>query len=136
MLTIAAGLYKESRNRITLQTAIAIIFGMLLGYLYGLNGIIAGMLLANLYRAVDLIFFIPKYIPQISKTSTIYRMLSVIILSFIIYMPMLFLHIEINNLVIWTISTIGMIIYACMIVSIYMILFERNTMKSIICRFR
>lgn len=136
MLTIAAGLYKESRSRITLQTVIAVVFGTLLGYFYGLNGIIIGMLLANLYRTIDLIFFIPKYIPQISKTTTIYRMLGVIILSFIIYIPMLFLHIEISDFGVWIISSIGMIIYACIVISIYTVFFERNTMKGIIHRFR
>lgn len=62
MLTIAAGKYRESRWQITAQAAIQIAASIVFGLIWGLNGIIIGTVLSNIYRDVDFIFFAPKHL--------------------------------------------------------------------------
>ena len=136
MLIIAAGLYKENRLQITLQSLIAILLGIILGYIYGLEGIIIAMILSNLYRAIDLIFFIPKYITKRKKRPTIYRMLSVVFLVSIIYIPSIFIYFDIKDYFDWIKVLLLVCIYALVLISIYVLIFEKAIIKNIIYRFK
>ena len=51
MLVIAAGLYKETRWQSTMQAAILVVGGIMLGYKFGLVGIMLASCLSNLYRS-------------------------------------------------------------------------------------
>ena len=62
MLTIAAGKFKESRVQITIQAILQVVLGIGLSQIWGLNGIIIGSLISNLYRDIDFIFFAPKHL--------------------------------------------------------------------------
>lgn len=66
MLTISAGKYKESRIQITIQGLLEIICGWILAYKWGLNGIIIGAIISNLYRDIDFIFFAPRHLTKYS----------------------------------------------------------------------
>lgn len=65
MLVISAGHYKETRLQVTLQGGIAIVAGVLLSIKFGLNGIILGVMASNIYRDIDLFFYVPKKITQL-----------------------------------------------------------------------
>ena len=79
MMVISAGLYKETKYQTITQAIIAIIGGSILGYGYGLPGILTAMCISNLYRDIDLIFFIPKYVLECSpKDSIINVLLSIV----------------------------------------------------------
>lgn len=65
MLVLSAGLYKETRYRSLAQALLIIVVGVPLAYFYGLVGVLWGLLVSNVYRAVDLLFFIPKYVTGI-----------------------------------------------------------------------
>ena len=54
MLVIAAGLYKETRWQTTTQALILLILGIILGHIYGLEGILIASILSNFYRVIDL----------------------------------------------------------------------------------
>lgn len=71
MLVISAGLYRETRIQTTLQGAIAVVGGILLGSKYGLTGIVTAMCLSNLYRDIDLVLFIPKYVTCLKVIETL-----------------------------------------------------------------
>lgn len=43
MILIAAGLYKESRVQTTIQGALMVVLGCILGYLYGIEGILLAL---------------------------------------------------------------------------------------------
>lgn len=62
MLVLSAGLYKETRYRSLVQALLIIVVGVPLAYFYGLVGVLLGLLASNIYRAIDLLFFIPKYV--------------------------------------------------------------------------
>ena len=77
MLVIAAGLYRETKCQTTIQALIMLILGIILGYIYGLEGILIASILSNLYRDIDLVYFIPRYVTKLPKRKTIFRIMGV-----------------------------------------------------------
>ncbi len=62
MLTLSAGKYRESRVQVTTQALLEVVFSLVLAHLIGLNGVILGSLISNIYRDVDFVFFAPKHL--------------------------------------------------------------------------
>lgn len=77
MLVISAGMYKETRVQTTLQGMILLICGGILTYFYGLPGLAVGMVLSNLYRTIDLTFFVPHHITHTPVWHTVRQYLIV-----------------------------------------------------------
>lgn len=71
MLVISAGMYRQTRWQSTVQGLIIVICGAIGGYLWGLYGIVGGLVLSNLYRDIDLLFFVPKHITKLSYKRTL-----------------------------------------------------------------
>ena len=84
MLTIASGKYRESRVQITIQGLLEIICGIVFAKIFGLNGIILGAIISNLYRNIDFIFFAPKYLTHYSFSSSLQMWIRSILLIVII----------------------------------------------------
>lgn len=78
MLVIAAGLYKETRIQSTIQAAILLVGGVILGFKFGLIGVMAASCLSNLYRCIDLLFFIPKTVTHLSLGPTFKNMIEML----------------------------------------------------------
>ena len=62
MLTIAAGKYNESIFPITIQALLQIVISSVLVLFLGLNGIIIGAIISNIYRVIEFVFFAPKHL--------------------------------------------------------------------------
>ena len=60
LLVISAGKYHETRVQTTVQTVVLILGAIVFGLLWGAPGILVGSCLSNLYRDIDLMFFIPR----------------------------------------------------------------------------
>ena len=71
MLVIAAGMYRQTRWQNTIQAAIMLIVGAIGAKLWGLHGILFGVICSNFYRDIDLLFFIPKNLTHVSYTKTL-----------------------------------------------------------------
>ncbi len=136
MMVISAGLYKETKWQTTMQALILVIFGIILGKIYGLYGILIASVLSNIYRDIDLVYFIPKYVTKLSKKITVYRMIAVCILVLIVYCISLFINVEINNFFIWIIILLITMMYTAIVLLIYMFIFERDTTRNILIRIR
>ena len=74
LLVISAGLYHETRRQTTTQTVILIVCGIAGGVFFGVHGIIFGACLSNIYRDVDLAFFIPRNVTHTPVRDTFFRM--------------------------------------------------------------
>ena len=85
MLIVSAGMYKETRWRVTIQGLIIIVCGAIGGQVAGMVGIMLGSCLSNLYRTIDLLFFTPKYITHASPLKSVLRMILVIVNIVLIY---------------------------------------------------
>ena len=82
---------EKQKIQTTIQGLIAIGLGFFLGYFYGLDGIILGSLISNVYRTVDLIIFAPKNLTGFKVTKSIFRIFRSIIIFSIIIIVLYFL---------------------------------------------
>lgn len=64
MLVISAGLFRETRLQVTIQGLIAVVGGVIFVQFLGLAGILIGSILSNIYRDIDLLFYIPHIEPS------------------------------------------------------------------------
>lgn len=75
LLVISAGLYRDTRLQTSLQTAILLVGSICFGLVWGMPGILAGMILSNVYRDVDLMFYIPRKVTGTAPAETLKLML-------------------------------------------------------------
>lgn len=136
MLVISAGHYKETRWRSLTQALIAVIVGVALAPFLGLIGIMLGLLLSNLYRDIDLFFYIPKYVTKLSPFVTIFRVLRMLAAAVLIYMPSLFLTINPGNYFEWVLYALGFAVYAGIILLAHALIFERENLKAVLKRIK
>lgn len=71
MLVISAGMYRETRWRTTIQGAIMVIGGLLLAKPLGIAGVMLASIASNLYRDIDLLFFIPRHVTGLAVKLTL-----------------------------------------------------------------
>lgn len=71
MLVISAGKYKETRFPTTIQGAIELIGGIVLALPMGLNGIVLGSILSNVYRDIEFLFFAPRHLTHMPAGHTV-----------------------------------------------------------------
>ena len=134
MMVISAGWYKETKLQTTIQALILVIIGTICGYYYGLTGIVIGSILSNIYRDIDLAFFIPKYLLNVSPKRTFFRILLVIILSVLLYLPFTFNALGVENIFEWCLYAILVMIYAIIVTVLIMFIFNSKTFKQIFKR--
>jgi hypothetical protein len=71
LLVISAGQYRQTRIQSSAQALIAIIGAAVGAYFFGLAGILFGLIASNLYRDIDLFFWIPKKVTHLSPLKTL-----------------------------------------------------------------
>ena len=124
MLVIAAGLYKETRVQSTVQAAILLIGGICFGIKWGLAGIMLASCLSNLYRCIDLYFFIPKMVTHMTRKSTLLNICTAILMIIVIYVtaPML-IKFTPTSLITWFFYAICVGTYSLVFICIFHIIF-------------
>lgn len=88
LMVVAAGLYRDTRWRTLIQATILIVVAAAAGVLFGMEGVFVGMCASNLYRLIDLIFFIPRRVIKCSPWASIKR-LSVNVLALVVSVVLL-----------------------------------------------
>lgn len=136
MLIISAGMYKETRWRVTIQGAIIVFGGFILAPFWGLAGIMIASCLSNLYRTVDLLYFVPKYITKGSVTDSVFRMLRVIINIIIINIPCFFIKINPEGYLQWGLYAILLGGWGICVTFLSTYLFDRKECKELLKRFK
>lgn len=134
MLVIAAGLYKETRWQTTTQALILLILGIILGYMYGLEGILIASILSNFYRVIDFVYFVPKYVTKLPKKRTIFRIIGVFFINILIFLSIHYIDIKINTVYMWIIALVLVMIYSIFIIGVYIFIFERDIIKDVLNR--
>lgn len=136
MLIISAGLYKETRWRVTVQGIIIIVMGILFGIPFGLPGIVIGSCVSNLYRTVDLLFFVPKRITHNKTRVSAFRMLRVLLNMAIICVPSFIIEIDVSGYFEWACYAVVYVIYAVFVVTATAVLFDKKEFLSLVKRFK
>ena len=137
MLVISAGLYKETRVRTLIQALIIVILGIILAPIFGLTGILIASCLSNIYRDIDLIFYIPKHVTKIPAKETIKRVCIMLLNTILIVVPcVILININASNYLQWAFYAVGVTLYAIIIVLINAILFDRVQLSSVLKRIK
>ena len=131
MLVISAGHYKETRLQVTLQGGIAIVAGVLLSIKFGLNGIILGVMASNIYRDIDLFFYVPKKITQLPVKKTIRKIVCMIIEIVVICLPFHYLNIRCDSYFQWIKIAVAVTFYAAVIIIAMGIICNRKEIEGI-----
>jgi len=102
MLVISAGLYRETRWQVTIQGLIAVVCGVIFVQFWGLAGILFGSILSNIYRDIDLLFYIPHKITKLKVSTSFYRILRVFVSFALINWPFIyFIQIHCDDFLEW-----------------------------------
>ena len=135
MLVLSAGLYKETKVQTTVQAMIILLGGTILAPKFGLYGILLASIFANVYRTIDLLFFIPKYVTHRSIGITLKREMGAILFflcGIIIeyFFPMSFALSYFQ----WLLSAITtcVILSLCMLMNLF--IFEKDTFQALVSR--
>lgn len=134
MLVISAGLFKETKIQTTVQGAIAVIVGIILAPTLGIAGVLIGSILSNIYRDINLLFYIPKNVTNLSYKKTLKRILRIGISIILIWIPFLFLTIDPTGYLSWAVNAMFISIYSVFIVVLINLVFEKATMQSVLTR--
>jgi hypothetical protein len=126
MLVISAGLYRETRWRTTIQGAIALFGGLILAPFFGLAGIIVGSILSNLYRDIDLLFFIPQHVTKLSPQKTAKRWVISLFEFVLILAPRDVFPVQASDFGQWAIWGIIWCLYAFAVVAVGSMIFDRD----------
>ena len=126
MLVISAGMYKETKWRTTTQGLIAVIGGVIGAQIWGLAGILLGSIASNIYRDIDLLFFVPKYITKLNYKYSLIRMIRVFFSVALIVFVSSFIKYQINNYTQWIIMGFCVSIISVTITLLVNFIFDRN----------
>jgi hypothetical protein len=130
MLVISAGLYRETRWQTAIQGSIVIVVGAILAPKFGLAGILVGSILSNIYRDIDLLFFIPSHVTGLPPKATFQRW-SISLLEFsLILFPIFFLEVKAPNYLEWLKWGVVATCYAAMVVCLFSFLFYKIDLKN------
>lgn len=134
MLVISAGHYKETKLQTSIQGALAVILGTIGALRFGLAGILLGTIISNLYRTIDLLFYVPTKITYLPIRNSILRMVNCILELVIICAPFFYIQLEISTYIAWITVAIITTIYACLVVVCIGYLFNKNQFHGILER--
>lgn len=136
MLIHSAGLFKETKIQSTIQAAILVVFGIILAPSLGLVGILIAACLSNLYRDVDLLFYVPKHITGLPVSETAYRVIRMLLQIAAVWGMFSILNLKATSISQWFLWAIIVAIASCFVVVLSALIFDRVVLKSIIRRMR
>ncbi len=142
LMITASGKFKETRHHCTAQMLTAVVLGLILGYLglqtsmtMAIVGILTGIIVSNILRAILQLYFVPKYITHLPWRKTLMRMLLMFIQVALIAGPFLAFHLlNINGFFKWITLAIPLCIYAGAIAFAFGWLFDRESVLSLLGR--
>jgi hypothetical protein len=144
LMITASGKFKETRHHCTAQMLTAIVVGLLLGY-WGLQtsmtmaivGILTGIIVSNILRAILQLYFVPKYITHLPWRKTLMRMLRMFAQVALIAGPFLAFHLlNINGFFKWITLAVPLSIYAAAVAFVFGWLFDRDSVLSLLGRMK
>lgn len=134
MLFIAAGMYRETRIPTIIEGLIMVVGGAILAKPMGITGILIASILSNLYRAIELGFFVPKNITQAAVSGTFRKILMMLLTIGLSVAPFWFVKIAAENYLQWAVWAIGVVAYTALVTLAVGFLFEKDDMKHVLSR--
>ncbi len=138
MLVISAGLYKETQWRTAVQGVIGLIAGIGFSFVWGIEGIVLGIIVSDIYRNIDLLFYIPKYVTKLSYTHTLKRWSIVFAHMALVYTVTNFLGIQerVISIVDWILVAVSVSIFSIVVLFVLCFVFDRQILCNLITRIK
>jgi len=127
----SAGLYKETKPATIIQTMIAVSLSIILIPSLGIIGVLIAQIASNLYRDIDLIIFMSKFMHKVPYMESFGRIIRCVIIFLITNVPFVIYQIKPHNLVIWAIWTIGVAVWSFLVAAIINFIFDKELFKII-----
>lgn len=131
MIVISAGHYKETRLQVTIQGGIVVVSGIILAPRFGLAGILLGLIASNLYRTIDLLFYIPSKITGLSVFITIKKIVCMVVEIGFIILPFRYIRIKCISYYEWIVYGILVTAYALIVVMVVGGIHNQKEMRGI-----
>ena len=136
MLVISAGLYRETRVQSSIQAGIIVVLGLILTPFFGLVGLAAAMIASNVYRTIDLLFFIPRHVTHLPVRETAGRMLLCLVTFALIFVPCHLFGIKAGTPFAWVAAAVLVTLYAATVTFALNFIFQRPFFFAIARRLR
>ena len=134
MLVISAGLYKETKLQTTIQGGIVVVLGCMLAPFYGIAGVLTASIVSNLYRDIDLLFFIPRNVTKLPIRNTFHRWIRMLFSAVVICVPFFFIELKPTGYATWAFCAAVAVVYAILVVAASGFVFDKVDMKSTVRR--
>lgn len=137
MLVISEGMYKETRWATTLQGLIEVVASVALAFPFGVYGIVIGVLLSNLYRDVQFLFYAEGHLIPFKIRKTIVLQARSIILFFAVSFVMFKLPFRDHSLSVstWILNAVVVSAISCVVIVAINFFFDRRLFKQTLSRF-
>ena len=136
MLVISAGMFKETRYRSLAQALIIIVGGIILAPFFGLVGILIASCLSNLYRVIDLLYFVPRRITKLPIRLTLKRQLLSIVLCTVLSFGIHYIPFDQQGFFYWIGQAIVVTIGVGIITVLINYLFDHDQLNYVMTRFK
>lgn len=137
MLVISAGLYKETKYQTLTQALINLVVSVALAPFFGIAGVLIGSVVSNLYRTIDLVFFIPRVLTKLPASITLRRIFRLIFLLAISVFPVVkYINMNPGSYIAWVGWAIFTAVWCFIVFTLGNIIMEKNTAKLVFIRLK
>lgn len=136
-MVIAAGHYKETKKQSTIQALIIVIGGIILVPFNGIVGILIAMIASNLYRDIDLLFYIPQKVTKLPVKESFFRIgRSMIIFIIIVFTMKKFINFNYSSFIEWSIDSLLLLIYSIVVWTVLLYIMDKRELMTIFGRIK
>ena len=111
-------------------------FGAIFALFFGIYGILLAQILSNLYRDIDLLFFIPKKLTKLPARESFLRVGYMIVCILLVCFPFIFFRIGPNSYIGWIYLASVITIYAFFVILVFNFMFNKNELKDVLKRIK
>lgn len=136
MLVISAGLYKETKVQTLIQAIINLVVSVALAPFLGIAGVLIGSIVANIYRTIDLVIFIPRVLTRLPIRMTIYRLLRLFALMAVCILPAQWVPIHPSGYIGWFLWAVLAALWCFVVIGFGNMLLEKDMTKGVLERLK
>lgn len=134
MITIAAGMYRETRWQTSIQAGILVVGGVILTPLLGLNGTLLAAIASNLYRLIDFVIFVSKHITSMKIWDTVVHLIRMAVQIILVFAVFWFVALPNDGYGQWLLSACIVLAVSVAIVLLSAVIFNRKDLKELFSR--
>jgi hypothetical protein len=131
VMILAAGAFKQTRRHNTVQTVAAVALGAVLGWFFGVPGVLAGIILSNLIRGVLQLVYVPKHITGQKKYVTVRRAARMAATVALCWLPFYFTPLTPNRFAAWLLDALWVTPACAALACAFAWLFDREAARSL-----